>query len=252
MGSAVGRAATLHRSMTGQQAATDDFEPIAASAVRELGHLLSRRRVSAELADEIVATVAVLVERLEAAPYRDKHTDLVSHGRYGTFIRTGELPPPIEDGEVIPFDRASIVGGSANPFGTGATHRRDGDESVTTVTFGPAFEGPAGRVHGGAVALVVDESTATVLPMLGRFGFTGSVNLRLVAPAPLGTEVTFRSRLDREEGRKLFVRCVGAGPEGSFVEAEAIYVQVDPTTVPWIADARRRWLDGEDEPAATA
>jgi len=61
--------------------------------------------------------------------------------------------------------------------------------------------------------------------------------------------VEFRSRLVGEEGRKLFVHCDAIGPEGVFAEADAIYVQVDPRTVPWIAAAARQ--AAEDEAAST-
>jgi acyl-coenzyme A thioesterase PaaI-like protein len=214
--------------------------------VRRLGHALAAADLDPELSDRLAATIDGLTAELAAAPRRNKEEERHHSTRYAALLE-GRLPDATPHGAAIEFDRHSVVGGPLNPFGLGATHHRDGDEAVCTVTFGPAFEGPPGRVHGGAVALVVDEATATVLPMLSRFGFTGSVSVRLVAPAPLGVPVEFRSHLVGEEGRKLFVRCVGRGPEGTFVEAEAIYVQVDPATVPWIAAARAR-MTADDTP----
>ncbi len=217
---------------------TGGFEEQAAAALRAFGHLVSSRKISRVDAEAIEDALRPLTARLAAAAERSKGEEHAASARYEAFVRHGMLAPTA-DGETIEFDRASIVGGAASPFGTGATHRRQGDEAVTTVTFGPAFEGPPGRVHGGVVAMVVDEATATVMPMMGRFAFTGSVSLKLVGPAPLGVPLRFRSRLVGEEGRKLFVRCVGEGPEGVFVEADAIYIQVDPmVAMPWLSDAR--------------
>lgn len=211
---------------------------LAAAAVRRLGHALAAGAIDADLARRLASELGALADEVEAAPRRDKQAEhAVTSTRYAALL-AGRMPDPTPDGHAIEFDRFSIVGGRLNPFGLSARHHRDGEEAVATVRFGPAFEGPPGRVHGGAVALVVDEATATVLPMVGRFGFTGSVSLRLVAPAPLHAEVQFRSRVVGEEGRKLFVRCIGVGPDGPFVEADAVYVQVDPSTVPWIVAAR--------------
>ena len=219
------------------------YEEQAAAAVRRFGHLLAGRHIGAAEAEEIDKTLRRLSALIDAAGVRAKQHEHARSPRYTAFVRTGQ-PVATPDGEAIEFDRSSIVGGMANPFGTEARHRRDGDEAVTTVTFGPAFEGPPGRVHGGVVAMVLDEATATLMPMLGRFAFTGSVSLRLVAPAPLGVEVTFRSHLRGHDGRKLFVRCVGEGPDGVFVEADATYIEIDPAVaLPWLVEARRAYLE---------
>ena len=209
----------------------------AAAAIRRLGHALAGRVIDAELATRVAELVDELAAVAERCPARRKEEEHATSPRFEALV-AGRLPEPVADGQPIDFDHFSVVGGVMNPFAVGATHRRDGDEAVTTVNFGPAFEGPPGRVHGGAVALVMDEATATVLPMVGRFGFTGTVSLKLLAPAPLGVDVEFRSRVVGEEGRKLFIRSVASGPEGPFAEADAIYIQNDPATVPWLAAAR--------------
>ncbi len=228
-----------------QQRDAGGFEEQAAAAMRDFGHLLAGRKISRSDAEAVENALGQLAARLRAAAVRDKREEHATSTRYEAFVRHG-MPAPTADGDVIEFDRASIVGGAASPFGTGATHVRQGDEAVTTVTFGAAFEGPPGRVHGGVVAMVVDEATATVMPMMGRFAFTGSVSLKLVGPAPLGVSLRFRSRLVGEEGRKLFVRCVGEGPDGTFVEADATYIQVDPmVAMPWLGEARRAYLAAE-------
>ena len=209
----------------------------AAAAVRRLGHALAGRVIEADLANRVAALVNELAAGAEKRPQRRKEIEHASSPRFEALV-AGRLPVPVADGEHIEFDHFSVVGGAMNPFAVGATHRRDGDDAVTTVNFGPAFEGPPGRVHGGAIALVMDEATATVLPMVGRFGFTGSIALKLLAPAPLGVDVEFRSRVVGEERRKLFIRCIASGPDGVFAEADAIYIQNDPATIPWIAAAR--------------
>lgn len=209
----------------------------AAAAIRRLGHAITGHMISAELAIRVAELATELAALAEDNPKRNKENEHASSPRFATLV-AGGIPDPVPDGEVIEFDRFSVVGGPLNPFAIGAHHRRDGDDAVTTVNFGPAFEGPPGRVHGGAIALVMDEATATVLPMTGRFGFTGSVSLKLLAPAPLGVDLEFRSVVVGEERRKLFIRCLASGPEGVFAEADAIYIQSDPAVIPWVIAAR--------------
>ncbi|MEZ5231457.1 MAG: PaaI family thioesterase [Acidimicrobiia bacterium] len=218
--------------------AVGDHELLAAAAVRRLGHALAQAKVDPALAGRLAEVAHALADDVDLAPRRDKQAENSRLSNRYIALLEGRMPDPTPDGAPIEFDRFSIVGGAYSPIGLAASHHREGDEAVTTLVFNSAYEGPPGRAHGGSVALVIDEATATVLPMVGRFGFTGSVSLRLLKPAPLDVEVQFRSKVVGEEGRKLFVHCTGIGPEGVFAEAEAVYIQVDPATVPWIAAAR--------------
>ncbi len=205
----------------------------ATAAIRRLGELVAGRHLDAEVLDRIATAADALADGLDAAPRRDKAVDMQRNGRWEHFRRTGTLPPPPPDGGHIEFDRTSIVGGPHNPFGLVARHTRDGDGALCRVTATAPFEGPAHRVHGGVLALIVDEAMATVLPLHGVIAFTGELRLRLVAPAPLEQELTFRSRMTERTGRRITITCEGTSEEGRFVEAEGTFIEIDPAKLPW-------------------
>jgi len=103
---------------------------------------------------------------------------------------------------------AGVDGFPPHPLGTGAcgTFPRfewdeSGEAAVATITFGPAFEGPPGTVHGGFVAAAFDmvgSSTATRL--LGQ-AVTRSLTVRYLRPTPLGVPLTFDAQVGEVEGR---------------------------------------------------
>jgi acyl-coenzyme A thioesterase PaaI-like protein len=200
----------------------------AAWAVRRLGNALSGHLTDPSLLDEVVTACQALAARIEAGELRDKRIEGAHRGRLGEFLRTGTWPGPVPDGSEIEFDARSIIGGPLNPFGMGARFWRHGGEARCRVTLGPAFEGPPGRAHGGVVAALVDETMATLLPVLGMVAFTGRLAVDFVRAAPLRTELELRSWLVERQGRRLHIACEGTAEGVVFVRAEATFVEQDP------------------------
>ena len=58
-----------------------------------------------------------------------------------------------------------------------------------TVTFGSAYEGPPGHVHGGYVAAAFDELLGMTQSLGGMPGMTGTLTVRYRRPTPLRTEL---------------------------------------------------------------
>ena len=58
----------------------------------------------------------------------------------------------------------------------------DGDTVTGHVTFGRAYQGPPGQVHGGVIAGVYDQVLGLANFVVGRPGFTGTLSVRYVAP----------------------------------------------------------------------
>ena len=89
------------------------------------------------------------------------------------------------------------------------------------VLFGAAYEGPAGRVHGGCLAGVFDE-------LLGHAqrsaGFTGRLSLDFRRPTPLHRQIDLRAWVERIEGRKRWVRGVAELDGLLLVEAEGLFI----------------------------
>jgi acyl-coenzyme A thioesterase PaaI-like protein len=169
----------------------------AAGAVRELVHALSGHDADEATLQSVATAIRELVPALTAAPRRARvipSFDAVS----------GALPEDGTSRRYAMADRAVV--GPANPTSIDVlSTRRDGDEGVAEVVFGPAFEGALGRVHGGMVAAVFDDLAGFVLAFVGRPGFSGRLEVSFRAPVPTEVPIEFRVRLREQEGRKLFV-----------------------------------------------
>jgi acyl-coenzyme A thioesterase PaaI-like protein len=184
------------------------------------------------------------VAAVEATPTRTKAQ---AFGRYRGqrriehFLATGSWPAPPPDGAEVSFDVLSFVGGPLSPLSAGARYYRDGDAAVCRVTFGPAYEGPPSRVHGGALASAFDEVMGAVF-RVGAIGlaFTGSLTVRYEAPAPIGQPLELRAWLAETQGRKHLVEAVASGPDGRFASSSATFIELSPDdltrTVEAVAD----------------
>lgn len=137
------------------------------------------------------------------------------------------------------FDYSPMIGLS-NPMSPPITLRIEDDVVRGTATFGSAFEGPPGHVHGGFVAAAFDEVLGFCQSMSGSPGMTGTLTIRYRKPTPLHTELRFDARVTRVEGRKIFtVGTLHAG-ETLTAEAEGLFISVDFTKMQAIVDARKR------------
>jgi acyl-coenzyme A thioesterase PaaI-like protein len=121
------------------------------------------------------------------------------------------------------------VSGQENPLGLAVTVRRDGDDVVATAVFDAGCAGMPGVTHGGPVAAVFDDVMGFVLSTLnGLSGFTASMTVSYRAPVRIGVEVEFRGRLDRREGRKLFIEAAAHDKASGrlLAEAQGLFIEV--------------------------
>lgn len=117
-----------------------------------------------------------------------------------------------------------ILSGPASPLSPPMTLWLDGDTVHGGATFGRVFMGPPGKVHGGVLALALDMLMAKTQDFVTGLGMTGTLNIRYLAPTPLNTEIRFEARLNRLEGRKLFVEAKVFAGDTQTVEATGIWV----------------------------
>lgn len=125
------------------------------------------------------------------------------------------------------FDQSPMIG-LANPLAPPITIGRAGPLSaIASVTFGTAYEGPPGCVHGGFVAAAFDEVLGYVQSLGGNPGMTGRLTVHYRKPTPLHTPLVFEAELVRVEGRKIF--CAGRVRANGVLTAEAdgLFVSVD-------------------------
>lgn len=116
--------------------------------------------------------------------------------------------------------------GRANPLAPPIT-MEDVDGAVhARGTFGTAYEGPPGCVHGGYVAGAFDEVLGAAQSLSGHPGMTGTLTVIYRSPTPLHTELHFVGELERVEGRKIFTRGRLLAGDRLCAEAEAVFISL--------------------------
>jgi acyl-coenzyme A thioesterase PaaI-like protein len=124
------------------------------------------------------------------------------------------------------LDRSPIVG-RGNPVAPPLTFTTEGDQVVGRGKFGLQYEGPPGSVHGGYVAAALDELLGMAQSLSGKAGMTGTLTVRYRKPTPRHVELAMAARVERVEGRKIFVSGEIRAGEMLCAEAEGIFVSVD-------------------------
>jgi acyl-coenzyme A thioesterase PaaI-like protein len=141
-------------------------------------------------------------------------------------------------GDTRAFFDNSPVFGLANPIAPPLKMTMDGTRAEATATFGIAYEGPPGHVHGGWVAAAFDEVLGMVQSASGQPGMTGTLTVKYRRPTPLYREVRFEGLLERVEGRKIFTSGRLWDGETLCAEAQGIFISVD-------FDRMRAMVEGE-------
>jgi len=99
---------------------------------------------------------------------------------------------------------------------------------VATATYGAAYEGPPGCVHGGMLAAAFDIVLGAASVSAQRPALTGTLTVRYRRGTPLHREVRYEGRLDRVEGKRTHVVARALVDGELTAEAEGIFVSVDP------------------------
>ncbi|MCF8589738.1 hotdog domain-containing protein [Gordonia liuliyuniae] len=194
----------------------------------DIGPAEVKRRISAveplteSVRDLVDAVIRTEVDDTALDDARRQIDDIVAR------LRTEEKP----GGFGVPFTR-DLVG---MPWGNAATGVRNAiapplrpvthaGVSTAEVTLGAAYEGPGGHVHGGVLALLLDQlvgecaSSGTSMPH-----FTGTLTVRYVRPTKLG-QVSLRAEVTGTQDRKAFVSGEIHDSEGVTAEVEAIMIR---------------------------
>jgi len=145
---------------------------------------------------------------------------------YEEQLRAGlvERPP----GALPPHYPTCFGCGPEAEYGMHVVCRLDGDDLRTTYTFSDKHSGAPGIAHGGTVAALVDDVCGFSLFLLRRPAVTRKLEVEYLKPVLVGVAYDVVARVQRIEGRKVFVSCEGTSPEGvPTFRAEALFIFVD-------------------------
>lgn len=191
----------------------DDGRIGLAGAARAIIAELASSSASPEAFDEarrlVAEAVAVLERGTHERPYSAAEASVARQG-------VGE-----------PFLEFSPVVGVINPLAAPVQVRVEGDTVVGEVSFGLAYEGPPGCVHGGTIAAAFDEVLGLCLLYVGMPGMTARLEVSYRSPTPIGQPLRFSARLDRIEGRKIFVSGQLHSGERLCAEATGLFISMD-------------------------
>jgi acyl-coenzyme A thioesterase PaaI-like protein len=92
--------------------------------------------------------------------------------------------------------------GPDHPIGFRLCFERDGETLVTRFTPEARYQGPPGIMHGGLVTTLADEVAAwAIIGLLGKFGFTAKIDVKLARAVRIGVELEGRSWVVKETPR---------------------------------------------------
>ncbi|MGO9606292.1 MAG: PaaI family thioesterase [Candidatus Binataceae bacterium] len=123
------------------------------------------------------------------------------------------------------FDHSPLIG-MANPLAPPIRLAVIGDHVEGRATFGVAYEGPPGHVHGGFLAAAFDEVLGMAQSLTGNPGMTGTLAIRYRRPTPLLKEIVFDARVDRVDGRKIFTHGTVSCDGVLTAEADGVFIAV--------------------------
>ncbi|MEO6205913.1 MAG: hypothetical protein ABIO67_11115 [Mycobacteriales bacterium] len=121
------------------------------------------------------------------------------------------------------FER-SPFSGRCNALATPLTVTCHGDRTRAHATYGDAYEGPPGSVHGGHVIGAFDDILGVAQAASGAPGLTGTLSVRLIARTPLNERIDYEAGVESQTGRKVFAWGRSFLGDALLAEASGIFI----------------------------
>jgi acyl-coenzyme A thioesterase PaaI-like protein len=152
-------------------------------------------------------------------------------GRKGLNTR---LSPLVEAGpeDERPYFAGDLTRWHYNPFNPPVRLEVDAGVVRATVNLGLAYEGPPGLVHGGHVAMLLDQLLGQANGIHGVAAMTGTLTVKYRRPTPLMTDLVLEATPPEVVGeRKCITRGVIRVSGEVTAEAEGLFVLPDLSRV---------------------
>lgn len=128
----------------------------------------------------------------------------------------------------VTYDGRCFGCGDDNQDGLRMTFAQDSDEVVCELVVPDRFQSWQGMVHGGVVALMLDEAVGWASWHAGHPGLTGRLEVRYRRPLRLGERVRVAGRVDRVRRTLVYASATidDAAGGGRIAEATATLMSV--------------------------
>ena len=184
-----------------------------AAATRALNEKLVSTDINPELAAALTEKIEDLTAELSRAEQVDGLVDMAKRGERGTIDNVM--------GELV------AMAGRSHPCSPDLVWQEEPNRITGTVTFGQAFEGPPGHVHGGWVAGVLDHLMGMTHVRTGYPGMTGGLSVRYLKPTPLNQVIQVSAEARELGDKRTEVKAAMRCGDTTTATAEAIFVRVD-------------------------
>jgi hypothetical protein len=190
----------------------------------------ARRLRKHALADQLRGLIADLV-MLDVENADDAQLDVVEEAftQAGKAFRT--MPDVRDTGLHFSANESSLferspLSGRGNAMAAPLVLEFVGDKTFGHATYGEAFEGPPGLVHGGYVISAFDDLLGVAQAASGIAGFTGTLSVKLLGGTPLHREIRYEAGVQEVSGRKVIA--YGRSYLGDQLLAEATGIFIEP------------------------
>ena len=117
--------------------------------------------------------------------------------------------------------------GADNSVGLKLTFEGNPESATVSSMFTPLpfMSGGDGIMHGGFIALLLDEASSKVLSGLGKQGMTRNIDVSFEKPVRLDQTIRLEANLDRHEGRKHWIEARILNSEGqTLAKSKALFL----------------------------
>ena len=120
--------------------------------------------------------------------------------------------------------------GPANPVGLHLDFFLAEDHSVVGLpVIADTYEGPAGYLHGGIIATLLDEAMSKAVRAQGFIAMTRHIEVDYLRPVPSASAIRVEGRVVRDEGRKHWVEAKILDEKGTtLAHAKGVFIDVRP------------------------
>jgi acyl-coenzyme A thioesterase PaaI-like protein len=188
-----------------------------ARATRLVIDRVRRSAASRETMREAATALEALAERLSPDAHPGPYMQRGLEWR-------GELEQPRHPIDFAEFFPYSPLVGPRNPLAPPMEFSVRGDRLHGRVSFGAAYVGPPGSVHGGMIAAAFDELLGSANLVRDVGGMTGTLTIRYREPTPALQPIDLTGWVERIDGRKVFTRGEMRHEGRITAEAEGIFI----------------------------
>ncbi|MBI5284315.1 MAG: PaaI family thioesterase [Chloroflexi bacterium] len=149
---------------------------------------------------------------------------------------TGELAP-----DQAPPPRLCYACGHQNEHGLHMQFRLEGDRTVCDYTPCDFQQGYPGRMHGGVVSALIDETMGWAVYHAARWGATARLNVRFRQPVYLDRALRIEAWIVKDRHRLIELRSEIRDESGALlVEGDGTFMRLDGRIADEMSDLARR------------